>query len=198
MSIIENSAYGEAEIRSDLMSSDQVETQYMALTLVAMSQGAFVVVSGRNLTGTQFTDAQLEDILKIFDTEVDKNAGMAPMELRAVLATALEGSWSSLPAGINPLDLTIDAAAKIVFHLNVPGWSFSEPLMSLKSSSHPGEFTNLKRLKVPGIPDNGRMICVTDSCRNKGVYEYGLYIDIVQPGGGVTKIFIDPSIKNND
>jgi hypothetical protein len=197
MSIVENNSYGEAEIQSDLMRSSKVATQCMVLTLVTVSRGAFVVVSGRNLTGTEFTDAELKDILSIFDSEVDLNAGMPPRELRAVLEAALEASWKGMPAGTNPMDLTIDAAAKIVFHINVPGWSFSEPLMAIKSSSQPGEFTNLKRLDVSGVPDDRRLICVTDACANNGVYEYGLYVDIAQPDGGVTKIFIDPSIKNN-
>ena len=111
------------------------------------------------------------------------------------------GNRSQLPYRDNPFDLTINAATKIVFHLEEANWAFTDVQFKLTKNSQnetsPGrnphyEFGGLGWV----IGDaSGKTISVVDTHRRMMPFEYGLFISI-QQGSMETTIEIDPKIFN--
>lgn len=109
-----------------------------------------------------------------------------------------------LPPRDNPFDLTIKAATKVVFHLQEASWFFTDAQFRLKdgytndthepSGDVKREFGSLGWVSDSGS-DRQKTISIIDTWRRKEIFEYGLFLSIMQ-GDMETKIEIDPQIIN--
>lgn len=172
-----------------------------SLSLIALCQGAFVVVTGTDGDkGRKFKDEEILEIFEIFNRTVDAKTGASPDQLRAAVIDAIGERWIvSPPTHSNdptPFDLAMKVSTRIVFHLHVPHWSFDETRMRFKTQSPEKQFSDLDWLSLNGVSCKPDSFCITDQDSDKENYLYDLYIRVDQ-GQSWTRIIIDPEIENN-
>jgi len=199
MPIIDMNSFDGSRIDSELAKTFGVSFRRTSLSLIAMSQGCFVVVTGIDKEETPFTDTEIEKIFVTFNRVVDENSTDTPQGLRLKIETALAPMWTPCPTSNKcPFNLNVKMATRLVFHLHIPGWSFEEARLKLKTLYKPGEFSDLTWLSLNGRSQEPISFSITDRDTEKKVYEFALYTLAEQSGSeGSTRIIIDPETDNN-
>ncbi len=178
-----------------------ISYQRTSLSLIALAQGSFVVVTGVDPRGKAFSDADILEILKLFGDAVDANAKADRHELRKAVIAAIGSRWevcappSTTKPEACPFDLHIDGSTRIIFHLHVENWSFEEARIKFKSRDTDNQFGDLNWLTLDGQSRKPKSFSLVDRDTKKGTYQFGLYVKVEQDGYS-TRVIIDPEVGN--
>lgn len=173
-----------------------------SLSLIALCQGAFVVVSGTDQDVGEFSDDDIQKIFEIFDGTVDENKGANPQQLHAAIIEAIGNLWtvSDLSKDCDcsdcPFDLKINMSTRIVFHMHIPHWSFEDARIKFKTSGSDSQFSDLDWLSLNGVSKKPNSFCIVDQDTDKVHYQFALFAR-VQQGQSWTRVIIDPEIMND-
>jgi hypothetical protein len=173
-----------------------------SLSLIAMSQGSFVVVTGVDTPKRSFTDDQIGDIFAIFSATVDGHPGIGPEALREKVIAAIGDRWhvSDLSKDCEcsdcPFDLVIKMSTRIVFHIHIPSWSFEEARIKFKTGDPDAQFSDLDWLSLGGKSQKPHSFSIIDQDTDTTHYQFGLYARVDQ-GQSWTRVVIDPEVMND-
>jgi hypothetical protein len=173
-----------------------------SLTLIAMSRGAFVVVTGTDTTEKTFTDDDIAEIFEVFDTTVADHGEIGADALRDKVVSAIGQRWKICDLSKDcecsdcPFDLMIKMSTRIVFHLQIPGWSFEEARIKIKSGAPETQFSDLEWLSLNGQSQKPHSFSIIDQDTDKEHYQFGLFARVDQAQGW-TRVIIDPEVMND-
>lgn len=187
-------------VQPDLVGGN-VEHRQTSISLIALADGAFVVVTGIDHPDRTFSDDDIREIFAIFDSTVDANAGRSRGDVRAAIIAAIGDRWKlcetpppSKPTS-SPFDLCIRDATRIVFHLHIENWAFEDACLKFKAEDTQGQFSDLTWLTLGGESQKPMSFSLVDRDSKKGEFPFALYA-CVRQDGYVTRVIIDPEVGN--
>lgn len=187
-------------IQSELVSGS-IAFKRTSISLIALAQGAFVVVTGIDPKGKAFSDAEILEILEIFGTTVDRNADADRDAMRKAVISAIGSRWevceppATTKPNACPFDLKIDGSTRIIFHLHIENWSFEEARIKFKTRDTHDQFGDLTWLALDGQSQKPTSFSLVDRDTKKGTYQFGLFVRVEQDGYS-TRVIIDPEMGN--
>jgi hypothetical protein len=173
------------------------------LSLIAMRDGAFVVVTGIDVPGDgsqpkrkPFSDQDISNIFDVFNKTVDDSPNLSADELYQAIVKAIGDDWVECPpCGTCPFNVGIVKSTRIVFHMHIPGWSFEDARLKFKSDLPSGQFSDLQWLSLDGKSMKPMSFSLTDQDTKAGVFQFSLYMR-AESGQTWTRIIIDPDNTN--
>lgn len=183
------------------LESGSITYKRTSLSLIALAQGAFVVVTGVDPKGKAFSDAAILEILKLFGDAVDANPKADRHEMRKAVIAAIGSRWevcapptTTKPTAC-PFDLHIEGSTRIIFHMHVENWSFEDARIKFKTRDTHNQFGDLTWLTLDGQSRKPKSFSLVDRDTRKGAYQFGLYVKVEQDGYS-TRVIIDPEVGN--
>ncbi|MEA1942383.1 MAG: hypothetical protein U9P68_09080 [Pseudomonadota bacterium] len=197
MSIIDDTWFDGTQMQSDLTAACGSTPSLTQLSLIARATDGFLVVQGSDAGMTPFDDADISAIFVTFADTVSQYPLADTTTLRTAVLSALAGQWTAMSAiGDNPFDETVDAPARMIFHVHIPGWGFEPARIKFKSATPSGEFCGLSWLTLNGASCEPFSFELGATCQQAGDYEFALFIQASQDAGNQsTRVIIDPKIK---
>lgn len=185
------------QVQSALVGGADIDAARTQISLIARATDGFVVVQGNDRDRPNFSDANISAIFVTFANTVTANPTADAATLRTAALAALAGQWTAdSTMGDSPFDETVEAPARMIFHIQVPGWGFEPARIKFKDEVPPDEFTGLEWLTLNGAPCQPYSFEIWAQAANPGEYEYSLFIKASQDAGNQsTRVIIDPKIK---
>jgi hypothetical protein len=197
MSIIDDTWFDGSQTQTDLTTVCGTTPTQTQISLISRATDGFLVVQGSDAGRPPFDDADISAIFVTFADTIAQYPMADAATLRTAVLAALAGQWTaSAGTGSSPFDETVEAPARLIFHVQIPGWGFEPARIKFKSAIPPGEFCGLAWLTLNGATCEPYSFEFGARCDQAGDYEYSLFIQASQDAGNQsTRVIIDPKIK---
>lgn len=197
MSTIDATWLDGSQTQPGLTDTCSVAVSVTHISLIAKAVDGFLVVQGSDAGRADFDDADISSIFIIFADTIAQYPSADTSTLRTAVLSALAGHWTATASmGASPFDETVEAPARLIFHMQIPGWGFETARIKFKSEVPAGEFCDLSWLMLNGATCEPYSFEVFASCTQAGEYDYSLFVKASQDAGNQsTRIIIDPKIK---
>lgn len=197
MSTIDATWLDGSQTQSGLTDACATAVGVTQISLIAKATDGFLVVQGSDAGRENFDDADISAIFVTFADTVAQYPLADTSTLRTAVLSALAGQWTaSATMGGSPFDETVEEPARLIFHVQIPGWGFEPARIKFKSEVPAGEFCGLAWLMLNGATCEPYSFEFFASCAEAGEYDYSLFIKASQDAGNQsTRVIIDPKIK---
>lgn len=197
MSIIDETWFDGSQTQSSLTTPCATTPGRTQISLIARATDGFLVVQGSDAGLDAFDDGDISAIFVIFADTIAQYPLADTATLRTAVLAALAGLWTaSSGTAASPFDETVEAPARLIFHVQIPGWGFEPARIKFKSPVPAGEFCDLSWLMLNGATCEPYSFELGARCQEAGEYGYALFIQASQDAGNQsTRIIIDPKIK---